>query len=154
MPTYSFLDVHVAIAGPGAAFQMGGSGAANSEEGISVEKMAKNTMNIGADGAVMHSLHGGEGGRLVVRLQKTSPINFQLSAAYAFQRGSSANWGQNTVVITDIVRGDVYTCEQVAFSKFPNNAYSRDGNMLEWEFDVGIMDSLLGLGKPDLSQGI
>jgi len=81
-----------------------------------------------------------------VRLLKTSPTNGLLSAMYAFQSTSSANWGQNVMAGSDIVRGEQYSCQQVAFSKFPNNTYAMDGNILEWNFDAVLMDAALATG--------
>jgi hypothetical protein len=40
---------------------------------------AKNTMTVGADGEVMHSLHAGKSGTITVTLLKTSPVNKKLS---------------------------------------------------------------------------
>lgn len=154
MPAYSFTSVHATITGPGGLFQIAGDGAGNAKEGITITRAEKNTMLIGADGSVMHSLHADKSGKVTVRLLKTSPINLQLSAMYDAQALSSANHGQNTIIVTDINRGDVYTCRQCAFAKAPDNTYAEEGNVLEWEFDAGLVDSLLGIGEPDISQGI
>jgi hypothetical protein len=51
---------------------------------------AKNTMTVGADGEVMHSLHGGKSGTITVTLLKTSPVNKKLSLMYNAQSQSSA----------------------------------------------------------------
>jgi hypothetical protein len=60
-----------------------GYGSANAEEGITVTMTeAKNTMTIGADGEVMHSLHAGKSGTITVTLLKTSPVNKKLSLMY------------------------------------------------------------------------
>lgn len=150
MSTYSFLDVIATITGPGGLFQIGGDGAANTDEGITCERADQNTMAIGADGNPMHSLHADRSGTATVRLQKTSPINALLSAMFALQEQSSTLWGINTIVVTNIATGDVYTCTVVAFKKFPSNTYAKDAGMLEWNFDVGIMDPLLGIGIPNL----
>ncbi len=56
MSAYSFLNIVAAIAGPGAAFNLG-AGAAVSEEGITISPNEdKNTMVIGADGKGQHTL--------------------------------------------------------------------------------------------------
>lgn len=147
--TYSFLDVHAAIAGPGGGFSLN-NGAA--EEGISVAfNEDKNTMLTGADGQTMHSLKATKSGRISVRLLKTSPVNAQLTALYNFQSGSSSTWGQNTMTVVDVARGDIYTCQNVAFKKHPDNVYGKEGNMLVWDFDVGVMDPLLGTGTPSIA---
>jgi hypothetical protein len=149
--TYSFLDVSAAIVGPGGGFSFSGADAANAKEGFTAEFIEdKNAMTVGANGSVMHSLRAGKAGKIIVRLLKTSPINQLLSALYNFQTVSSATHGQNAITITDFARGDVYTCQQCAFSRFASNTYAEDGGMLEWNFDVGVMDPLLGTGSPAL----
>jgi hypothetical protein len=68
MSTYSFLDVSASLAGPTGL--VGGYGSANAEEGITVTMTeAKNTMTIGADGEVMHSLHAGKSGTITVTFE-------------------------------------------------------------------------------------
>lgn len=140
--SYSFLDVNCALVGPGATISLGsGSGAA--EEGISIEPSGEiNTMQVGADGAAQHSLHGDISARVVVRLLKTSPTNALLMAAYNFQTTSAANHGQNTITIKDI-RGDNVTCQQVAFGKAPPLQYAKEAGLIEWEFHAGRVYRLL-----------
>lgn len=144
--TYSFLDVNAAIVGPGGTFNLGdGSGAA--EEGISVEPSQEiDAMIVGADGQAMHSLRADKSGKVTVRLLKNSPTNALLMAMQAFQRTSGANHGQNTLTIAQKVSGDVISCQQVAFSKVPPITYAKDGDVLVWEFNAGIIDSALGAG--------
>lgn len=146
--TYSFLDVVAAITGPGGAFPLGsGSGAA--EEGITVEYTEdKNTMTVGADGSVMHGLNAGNSGTITFRYLKTSPVNGLLSAMYAFQRSSSALWGQNVLTIANPQTGDVVTGRQAAFKKNTGLTYAKNAGMNEWAFDVGQLDELLGIGSP------
>ena len=150
MATYSFLDVNAALSGPGGSFSIGSnSGAA--EEGIDVEPSEdKNTMVIGADGTPMHSLHAGKPGKIVIRLLKTSPFNRQLDQMYNFQAQSSSSWGQNTLTIRDKARGDLITGHAVAFKKRTALKYGKDANVNEWEFDVGVLNELLGSGAPAL----
>lgn len=143
MNAYSFLDVQASIVGPGGNIALG-SGAGAAEEGISLEPVEEtDTMVIGADGTPMHSLHASKGGKVTVRLLKTSPVNGMLMEMYNFQRASSLNHGQNTISISDIARGDSHTCQQVAFARLPNNAYSKEAGMIEWEFNAGAIDSVL-----------
>jgi hypothetical protein len=142
--TYSFLDVDASIIGPGGGFTLKGG---NSEEGITVSRPDdKNTMSVGADGQVMHSLHAGKPGLATVRLLKTSAINLQLSALYNLQTSSSTLHGQNTIVVRDNARGDIITCQQCAFKRHPDIKYAKAGDMNEWTFDVGIVDGFLGAG--------
>ncbi len=146
MFTYSFLDVQASIVGPGGSFSIG-SGAGAAEEGITVEMSEdKNTMVMGADGTPMHSLHGGKGATVTVRLLKTSPVNANLSQMYALQTESSSLHGANVLVIKNNVTGDQITCRACAFKKFPTQTYAKEGGMIEWTFDAGIVDqSLAGL---------
>ena len=145
--TYSFLNCVAAIIGPGGAINLG-AGAGVAEEGIDIDPTTEiNTMTIGADGSPMHSLHADKSGRVAVRLLKTSPTNAALQAMYDYQTASSATHGQNTLSVADRVRGDVITCQVVAFSKAPSIKYSKEGQMLEWEFQAGIIDRTLGTGS-------
>lgn len=145
---YSFLDIVAAIKGPNGSFSLG-NGAGVAEEGITIAMVdAKNTMVIGADGQSMHSLHAGKGGTVTVRLLKTSPTNALLQDMYFADTASSANHGQNTIVIRDPSRGDVASAKFCAFQKFPDITYSKDGNTVEWMWDSGEVDVLLGTGTP------
>ncbi|AWJ93320.1 DUF3277 domain-containing protein (plasmid) [Azospirillum baldaniorum] len=148
--TYSFLSVQGTIVGPGGAINIG-STAGVASEGITVEPSEdKNTMTMGADGAVMHSLHAASPGRAVVRLLKTSPVNAMLSLMYNFQKSSAANWGGNTIAFSDVDRGDVITLTSAAFRKQPTVVYNVEGPMNEWEFE-GVLNIQLGGGTPNLS---
>lgn len=141
---YSFLDVQATIAGPGGSFNLG-SGSGNAEEGITIEMAEdKNNMAVGADGQVMHSLHAGNAGTVTVRLLKTSPVNAQLMAMYNLQKTSSSLWGNNVISINNKASSDNNGCRAVAFKKAPNMAYAKDGGTVEWAFDAGYIDSILG----------
>jgi hypothetical protein len=145
MKTYSFLDSQASITGPGGAFSLG-SGVGVAKEGITIEPAADaNSMTIGADGKGFHSLHGDKSAHITVRILKTSPTNGLLSAMYAFQRTSAANWGQNTIVVSNNSLNDTITLQQVAFNKFPVVTYTEDGGFNEWRFDV--IEADFGLGK-------
>ncbi|NTA27397.1 phage structural protein [Allorhizobium ampelinum] len=147
MSTYSFLDVTAAISGPGGSINIGND-AGPSEEGITVTMNDnKNTMTIGADGSGMHSLHAGNSGTITVRLLKTSPTNKLLQSMYSYQVTSSANHGQNTITIRDTARGDFVTASYCAFRKMPDNAYAKDGNMMEWAWDCIKIAQKLGSGS-------
>jgi len=150
MATYSFLDITAAIEGAGGSINLA-AGAGSAEEGITVASNEdKNVMNIGADGAGMHSLVANDSGLLTMRLLKTSPINAQLQTMYNFQKLSSANWGNNTVTIRDVVRGDSITCTGVAFKKTPDLNYAKEGGMNEWTFDAINVNRVLGNGTPEI----
>lgn len=144
MATYSFQDVVGTIVGPGGSFNLA-SEAGAAEEGVTINRPDdKNTMMVGAGGEVMHSLHAGKPGMVTVRLLKTSPVNAQLSQMYSLQAVSSSLWGNNVMTFRNPVSGDVITCQQVAFKRFPDVSYAKDGNINEWTFDVGVIDGLLG----------
>lgn len=141
---YSFLNCVAAIAGPGAAFNLG-AGAAVAEEGITVEPSEdKNVMTIGADGKGQHSLVASDAGLITVRLLKTSPVNAQLQLAYDLQSASSALWGQNVITVSDPVRGDVSVAQACSFKKKPTLTYAKEGGMMEWTFDSIKITTVLG----------
>lgn len=144
MATYSFQDVQASIVGPGAAFSVGaGSGVAS--EGITIDSAEKkNTMTVGSDGEVMHALHADKSGTLTIRLLKTSSQNALLQAAYDAQTMSSALHGKNIITVTNSASGDVTTCRDCAFSRKPQITYDSDGAKIEWVFNVGKIDSILG----------
>lgn len=142
--TYSFLDVNAALSGPGGIISLG-QGAGNAEEGITITPTnPKNVMQVGADGYGQHSLRADKSGKVTVRLLKTSPTNQLLSAMYAFQTASGATHGQNTLVINDRSRGDVITCQQVAFAKAPDLTYATEAGSQDWEFDAVRIERTLG----------
>lgn len=144
MPTYSFMDVSASMTGPTGIIDLG-YGAANAEEGITVAMAeAKNTMTVGADGEVMHSLHAGKAGTVTVTLLKTSPVNKKLSLAYNAQSQSSALWGNNVFVVRNSASGDLVTIRSAAFQKQPDFTNAKDGGTVAWVFDGGKVDELLG----------
>ena len=144
MSTYSFIDVTASMTGPTGVIDLG-YGSANSEEGITVTMTEnKNTMTIGADGEVMHSLHAGKSGTITVTLLKTSPVNKKLSLAYNAQSQSSATWGNNVIVIRNTASGDISTARSCAFQKQPDFNNAKEGGTVAWVFDCGKIDQLLG----------
>lgn len=145
--TYSFLDCLATITGPGGGFSLG-AGAGVAKEGITVSYAEdKATLLTGADGSYMHSLHASRSGTVTVRLLKTSPTNALLDAKYRYQTTSSANYGQDTITVTDPVRGDTTVCEGAGFKKKPDIVYSEDGQMMEWVWNVGAISQILGNGS-------
>lgn len=141
---YSFKDVHATLTGPGGTVAVGNN-AGISEEGIRIEPTEeKDVMKQGADGSIAHSLRATKSGRVIISILKTSPTNAQLMALYNFQIQSSANWAQNTLVISNTTTQDVCTCQQVAFTRLPPNVYSKDAGIIEWEFNCSQIDTVLG----------
>lgn len=144
MATYSFLDVTASLTGLTGVIDLG-QGSANSEEGITQTMGGnKNTMTIGADGEVMHSLHADKSGTITVTLLKTSPVNKKLSLAYNAQSQSSATWGNNVIVIRNTASGDISTARSCAFQKQPDFNNAKEGGTVAWVFDCGKIDQLLG----------
>lgn len=144
MSTYSFLDVTASLTGPTGVIDLG-CGSANSEEGVTQTMGGtKNTMTIGADGEVMHSLHADKSGTITVTLLKTSPVNKKLSLAYNAQSQSSATWGNNVIVIRNTASGDISTARACAFQKQPDFNNAKEGGTVAWVFDCGKIDQLLG----------
>jgi hypothetical protein len=145
MATYSFMSVQASIVGPGGAFSLG-YGAAVAEEGITIEANAeKDILTIGADGAAMHTLVADDSAKVTVRLLKTSPVNAQLQALYDAQSLSASLWGQNVITVTNPASGDVIACRSVAFAKTPTKTYAKEAGMLEWEFNAGHHNAVLGV---------
>lgn len=142
--TYSFKDVTSNLDGPTGTADLG-YGAAVSEEGITIDMTGdKNTMHIGADGTPMHSLHADKSGTITIRTLKTSPTNAILQTMYDAQQLSSTLWGQNTIVVRENQSGDITTAQFCAFKKKPNLKYAKDADVLDWVFDAGMIDTVLG----------
>jgi hypothetical protein len=150
MATYSFKDVNAAISGPGGAINLG-SGAGASEEGITIVAVGdKSVMQIGADGQGQHSLVAGEASTITVNLLKTSPVNALLMQMYNYQTSSSVLHGRNTVVVSDLGRGDFISLEQVAFKKAPDLNYVIEAGTNSWVFDAIVTNRNLGTGTPEV----
>lgn len=142
---YSFVDVYATLAGPGGIVSLG-NGAGPAEEGITIEQIEdRETLTVGADGTPMHSLHAGRHGTITVRLLKTSVANALLMAMYDFQSLSSADWGQNVLVVTHVRSGDLAAARSVAFRRAPTITYAKEGGTNEWGFNAGYVDRALGL---------
>jgi hypothetical protein len=145
--TYSFLDMNCVIAGPGGGFPIAGADTGSADEGITIRFTDdKGNVITGADGSYMASLYATRKGEIEITLLKNSPVNALLSAMYALQISSGSLFGQNTIVLTNTVSGDLYTNEGVGFKKFPDNTYGKDGPALKWMFFCGRIDPSLGAG--------
>lgn len=139
------MDVQAAIVGPGGAFTIG-SDRAIANEGITIAFIGdRNTLTTGAGQGVMHSLHAARPAIFTIRLLKTDPANSLLSVMFDLQTSSSALWGINTILVSDLQRGDVASGRQCAFQKFPDNTYATEGNTLEWIFQAGYAHEILGI---------
>ena len=137
---YSFLDVVATFAGPTGAFNLNSGAEAG---GITITMTGdKNTMTIGADGSVQHSLHADNSAQISVKLLKVSTTNSLLSAMYNAQRLSSTTWGQNVINIDSAI-GDDIIATSVAFKRQPTVVYDKEGAMNEWLFDVGVVTEIL-----------
>lgn len=144
MATYSFMSVTASLTGPTGSVDLS-YGASIAKEGITITPTgSRNTMTPGADGEVMHSLKADKSGTVTVRLLKTSPQNKKLAAMFNAQQLSSSAWGNNVIVIQHRDSGDVITCRSVAFQNVPTTTYAEEGGLMEWTFDCGKIDSILG----------
>lgn len=142
--TYSFLDVTASLAGPTGVVDLG-FGSAITKEGITVSLAnPRNTMTVGADGEVMHSLKADKSGTITVRLLYTSPVNATLQAMYAAQSLSSSLWGNNVITVTNKGNGETTIARSVALQKQPDRVYAEEGQMVEWVFDCGKIDTVTG----------
>ncbi len=142
--TYSFIDVQASIVGPGGAFSLG-YGEATAEEGITIAAANdKNTMTVGSDGSVMHSLRADGSGQITLRYLKTAPVNRTLMALYNAQKIDSRLWGKNVITVSQSVAGDIATGIQCAFKKVPDLTYATEGGTVEWVFDAGRIEEMLG----------
>lgn len=145
MSTYSLIDVQATFTGPGISIPIG-AGAGLAEEGISIEAIDNvGHMVIGGDGTPMQVLQVTKGYRVTLHLLKTSLTNAPLMAAQQIQRSSGALWGRNSISLTDILSGDEFTGQAVAFEKTPRIDYDKPGKMVDWTFLVGIGDWILGV---------
>lgn len=150
MTTYSFADVNAAISGPGGSISLA-AGAGAAEEGITIAPVAdKNIMEMGAGGQGQHSLQAGDASQVTVRLLKTSPTNALLQAMYNYQTSKSVLHGKNTIVVSDLGRGDLVTLTKVAFRRVPDINYAGTAGINEWQFDAIFTDTILGVGTPEI----
>ncbi len=146
MGTYSFQNVSATLTGIAGTIPNMGYGSASADEGITVSRAEDvNTMMAGADGEVMHSLHKAKHGTVTVRLLKTSPTNALLVALYNIQTANSRLHGKNVIVITNSANAELHTCREVAFKKMPDFNFKKDGDIVEWQFDAGKIDSIAGV---------
>jgi hypothetical protein len=147
--TYSFLDFSCSISGPGGSFSLGNVRSGIDKGGITIMMTEdKDVIDVGADGTAMHSLRASKQGVIIVRLQKTSPVNALLSKMMNYQQTSAANWGQNVITGANPTRGDTFVARECAFRKMPDNLNAVEGGMLEWQFMAGYVDQILGDGSP------
>lgn len=149
MPTYSFLDVNVALTDAAGSFNISPGGGI-AEEGVTVALEGdKGTVVPGADGTPMTSMHASQVGTVSIRLQKTSATNALLSTLYNATTNSSANYGNSTITIRNPTRGDTIVCTQCSIKKFPDNVNAKEGGFMDWVFNAGVISEILGDGNPN-----
>jgi hypothetical protein len=147
MPTYSFKDVNAAIVGPGGVLSLS-NGAA--EEGITITPVEdKNIMQIGAGGDGQHSLIGSQAALVTVTILKTNPINAALQQMYNYQTSSSVLHGKNVITVTDLGRGDLAICREVAFKRQPDLNWQKEAGTIQWQFDAIKYTPVIGVGSPE-----
>ena len=143
MATYSFQDVSATLVGSGVVNF--GFGAHSAKEGISIDQNEDiNTMYIGADGEVMHSLKSNKSGTVTIRLMRTSPINAQLQLLFTAQTASSSLHGNNVITIRDKGNDEICVCRSCAFKRCASRNYGEDAGIQEWIFDAGKIDFVTG----------
>ena len=148
--TYAFADVAATYSGAFGIIDFTDCG--TTDEGISIEFAEdKGSIQYGADGGWMQSLHAAQGGTVTVRVFKTSPINSTLSRAYNYETSSSAYYGRGVFTIRNPQTGDIFHCTGCGFRKFPTNGNSKEGAAHEWVFNAGYIDPRLGDGNPALA---
>lgn len=144
MATYSFTSVTATLTGA-AGFVDLGAGVGLAKEGITITMAgSRNTMTIGADGEVMHSLKADKSGTVTVRLLNTSSANAALQALYDAQALSSSVWGNNVITIRNKDNDETTVCRDVAFQGQPERTYAEEGAIVEWVFDCGKIDTVTG----------
>lgn len=142
---YSFLDVQASFSGNGGSFDIASSGV--SDEAIRITLAAsKNTMIIGANGDGMHSLKATRAVRITISLLKTGRGNALMNQMYETQAISSAYWGNNMLVVTNPVSGDVVTASGGAFDKHTDIGYSTEAGLNVWAMDFVNASIVLGNG--------
>jgi hypothetical protein len=151
MPSYSFRNVVAAVDGPGGIVPLSG-GIGSAKEGITIAAVGdENVMTKGADDFTQHSMIEDSSATVTVRLLKSSPANALLMALRNFQKlGGSLTWGQNRITVTDVARGDLHVLTDVAFKKVPDLEYASEASPVEWTFDAGHWQPILGTGTPEL----
>lgn len=144
MTTYSFLSVTASLTGATGSVDLS-YGASIAKEGITVTPTgSRNTMTVGSDGEVMHSLKADKSGTVTVRLLKTSPQNKKLMSMFNSQQLSTSAWGNNVITIRQRDANDMIVCRSVAFQNIPTITYAEEGGLMEWTFDCGKIDGILG----------
>jgi len=145
---YSLVDVNAAIEGPGGNFSLSDGAIAN--EGITVAMAEdKITYTPGAGGGGMHSVHAAKHGRVTVRYLQNSPKNRQLMDLYLVQNenGGAGGAGQNMIDISNVVSGDVISCQYGSILKIPDITYAMEGGVREWVIIFTAIDIKLGDGQ-------
>ena len=142
--TYTFQDVSATIAGAGGVCNLG-SGSGNAKEGITVALAnSRNTMTVGADGSVMHSLKADKSGTVTIRLMYTSAINAKLQTMYDAQALNPSSWGANVITVRNKGNNETTVCRECAFQGQPERTYAEEGGVVEWVFDAGKIDTVTG----------
>lgn len=145
MAAYGFADVQAAITGPGGSINFKEMGI--DEGGVTFDMAEdKTSLQVGADGRPQHILHAGRHGKVTIRLQKTSPANAILMGMYVLQTRSAGTTGKNVISVRNPVSGDDYSATSVSFAKAPANTFAKEAPALEWSFNAGYIDPILGVG--------
>lgn len=139
MASYSILDVHATIIGPGGIINLGqGSGLA--QDGITVNQSEPtNTMQVGLDGAVCHNKSESSAGTISFTFLGVSKAREKLLRMYNFQvriPGSSLH-GQNRISIVNNTTGETIVADECAFQNITATGYKKEIDNSTWVFDCG-----------------
>jgi hypothetical protein len=140
---YSFLSVRAAIVGPN--ISMSFTGAAREGYGAVMDE-DKATFLPGADGSGQFSLRASQAGKLTFRLLKTGAMNRALAVMYNYQTASPANYGRNTITLTDSNLGDTIVGQGCGILRMTPLSYGDEGGTNEWVFQCVSLDIKLGNG--------
>jgi hypothetical protein len=108
----------------------------------------KCTLVIPAIGTIYLGADAGRAGIVTVRLLKTATVNGTLADAYYRTTASGRAHGNGTFRIKDISKadgdGDDIGCYNVAFAKFADVTYAKEGGEMVWTFHCGRIHHILG----------
>lgn len=139
MPSYSPLDVHATIVGPGGVINLGiGSGLA--KDGISYSKAeATNVMEVGLDGSVCHNKSESTAGTITFTFLGISDANLLIQALYNFQEKlpGSVNHGKNTITLHLSSTGKTIIGTECAFQNESSGGFKDQIENTTWTFDCG-----------------
>jgi hypothetical protein len=52
--------------------------------------------------------------------------------------------GKNVITVRNSASGDIIVARGVAFKRAPDLSFAKEGGLVEWQFDAGKIDRILG----------